>query len=168
MASYLASYRSSLSLSDFMVGTYLPVIRFAPSGSSILRTARKVFQLIWSRILVYLASIILRQFALGSPESMISVNQHWNGTENWVRECLVLLRYPREILCVWDWFLVLVAIPRALCVCWRVTLQRVSLQQVVPGCLDFLERFSLYSPFVPVFLVPSLTYSSQILVALSL
>ena len=75
----LSLYCSSLSSSDFMARTYLAVIRFAPSGRSVLSTARKVPLLTRSRILAYLASIILDKFALGSFGLIISVNQYCSG-----------------------------------------------------------------------------------------
>ena len=70
---YLSLYRSSLSSSDFMERIYLVVINLSPSGISVLNMARKVPLLTRSRISVYLASIILRQFAPGLFGLMISV-----------------------------------------------------------------------------------------------
>ena len=61
---YLALYRSSLSLSYFKARTYISVIKLAPSGSSILSTARKVPLLTRSLFSAYLASIILGNFLL--------------------------------------------------------------------------------------------------------
>ena len=99
-ATYLALFRCSLSPYDFMARTYLAVIRFEPSGSSPLRTARKVPQLSRSRISAYLHSIILGQFALSSFRLMISVNRHRGCPVFRVSDCLVSLRYPREITCI--------------------------------------------------------------------
>ena len=83
---------------EFMARTYVAVIRFASSCSSVLRIARKEPLLISFRISVYFASTVLKQFAYGSFGLMIYVNQHGDGAVNRVRECLVSLRYPREIM----------------------------------------------------------------------
>ena len=92
---------------SIMAKKYLTVIRFESSGNSVLRKVRKVPLSIESRISAYLSYIILGQFALGSFGLIISVKRHWNCPANWVIECLVSLRYPKEIIYVWDWLLVL-------------------------------------------------------------
>ena len=139
LAAYLALYRSSLSSFDFLARTFLALIRFAPYGNLVLRAAPKVPLLSRSRISAYLAYIILAQFALGSFGLMISVNQHWDCPVNRVMKFLVSLRYTREIIYFWDLLFVLVAIPRALCVCWRVTCPVVLLRLVVLYCTNSLE-----------------------------
>ena len=165
---YLDLYRSSLSSSDFIVMIYLAVIRFAPSGSSALRTARKVPLLTMSRISAYLTSIILGQFALGSFGMMISVNRHCGGPASRVSDCLVSSKHPREITRVWDWLLVLVAMPRALCVCWSGTHQGASLWLVVLCCSDSLELSFIILSISPRIPRAFVTFWSQFLVTLSL
>ena len=113
-------YRSSLSSSDVMERTYLAALIFAPSGSSALNTAQKVSLLIRSRISAYLPPFIHGQFAHGSFDLMISVNQHCDRLDIRVREFLVSLKYPREIICISDGLLVLVATRRSFCVCWHL------------------------------------------------
>ena len=57
-ATYLSLYRFSFYSSDFITRTYLAFIKFAPSDSSVLSSARKVPLLTTCRIVTYLASII--------------------------------------------------------------------------------------------------------------
>ena len=85
-ATYLALYRSSLSFSDFIARTSLAVIKFVPSGRSVLRIARKVPLLTRSHLSAYLASMISRKFALGSLGLMTSVNRNCGGTANRVSD----------------------------------------------------------------------------------
>ena len=79
-----------------MGGMCLAVIMFSSSGSSALRTAQKIPQLIRSRFSEYFGSIILGQFSRGSFDLIISASRQLNGPVSRVRDCLVFLRYPRK------------------------------------------------------------------------